>query len=268
MIRDCKLWNLYLAPDSDSIDVMAYCPLDEHPLLVDKINIDTSSTSRVMAIEEAIYDNPLLLNEFKRVTIVSRTDLYAIIPTPISADPDLTNSILTEMTGVSSSTLITDSLPLLDSSLCHLMDSDLYNFFNRTFSNNVRFTHRLSALTRYYHGCHRSTGSLISHVNLRRSSFDIVLYNGDRLLLANTYRWENPVDALYYIIATRQVHGIDNNAAVILSGERDVREELTPLLKQHIPTVMPAIFPAAMFRAGGQVAMNAPTDLIVLPLCE
>lgn len=267
MIRDSRLWNLYLAPGTDSIDVMAYCPLEDHSLFVATLPLDTNASSRVGAIEEAIYDNPLLLNDFSRVTVVSRSDARAILPSVIAADHDLAADITTELTGVTGGELIADELPLLGVSMCHFIDSDIHNFLCRTFSG-VKFIHRLSALTRYWHGTHRGAGSLTSHVNLRRSSLDIVLYNGDRLLLCNTYSWVEPADALYFIAATRAAFGVDHRAAVVLSGDRDVREELTPLLRRYLPTVMPAVFPAAMFRAGGQTAMNTPTDLIVMPLCE
>ena len=267
MIRDSRLWNLYLAPGKDSIDIMAYCPLEDHSLFVDTQPLDTGASSRVSAIEEVVYDNPLLLNDFKQVTIVSRSDARALLPRDTAADPDLAADIADELTGSTSGELIVDDLPLLDVSLCHFIDSDTCNFLRRTFSG-VKFIHRLSALTRYWHGTHRGAGSMTSHVNLRRNSLDIVLYNGDKLLLANTYEWVEPADALYFIVATRTAFGIDHRAAVVLSGDRNVREELMPLLRRYLPTVMPAVFPAAMFRAGGQTAMNAPTDLIVMPLCE
>lgn len=267
MIRDTKLWNLYLAPGTDSVDVMAYCPLEDHSLFVSTVPLDNNSSSRVTAIEEAIYDNPLLLNEFNRVTVISRCEERAILPAKVTADTDLVSDIVEEMTGISGRQLIVDDLPLLDTAICHLIDRDIYNFLCRTF-NGVKFIHRLSALTRYFHGTHRGAGSLTSHVNLRRGSLDIVLYHSDKLLLANTYQWVEPADALYFIAATRSAFDIDRRSPVVLSGDRDVREELTPLLRQYLPTVMPAVFPAAMFRAGGQTAMNAPTDLIVMPLCE
>jgi len=256
-----------MAPDTDRIDVMAYCPLEDHSLFVASVPLDGNAVSRVSAIEEAVYDNPLLLNDFNRVTVISRDVRRTIMPTAVAADRNMAFDIVREMTGARECELVVDDLPLLDASICHMVDGDVYNFFTRTF-NGVRFIHRLSALTRYFHGTHRSAGSMASHVNLRRGSLDIVLYQSDRLILANTYDWVEPADALYYIVATRNMAGIDRQAPVVLSGDREVRDELTPLFRQYLPTVMPAIFPAAMFRAGGKTAMNTPTDLIVLPLCE
>lgn len=269
MITDSRLWNLYLAVDTSHIDVMAYCPIDDHPLLTASIPLDTAVTSRVEAIEEAVYDNPLLLNDFKRITVVSRSHDFCLIPTPVAAVTNMASDIVTEMTGVSDSShkLIADNLPLLDISLCHMIDNGIYNFLSRTF-NGVKFIHHLSALTRYGHGTHRSTGTLNSHVFINDKLIDIILLKGDRLLLVNSYHWQEPTDMLYYIMAARRANGIDNQSPVVVSADHATRDHLMPLLRQYIPTVMPAIFPAAMFRAGGSEALNAPTDLVLLPLCE
>lgn len=266
MIHDPRLWTLYLALDIERIDVMAYSPLEDHSLFVADIPLDMSSVSRVSAIEEAIYDNPLLLNDFNRVVVVSRSDARALLPSSLAADVDMASDILSEMTG-STGKMVVDEIPLLDVAMCHFVESDLYNFICRTFSG-VKFIHSLTALTRYYHGTQRGAGSLTSHVNLRKEYIDIVLYQSDKLLLANTYRWYEPADVLYFILATRSVWNVDRPTPVALGGDREVRELVTPLLQKYLPTVMPAIFPAAMFRAGGAKAMTVPTDMIVLPLCE
>lgn len=269
MIRDTRAWNLYLAIDMGHIDILGYCTIGENSLLTAGIPLDTEAQSHLIAVQEAVYDNPLLLNEFNKVTVVNRGGHHTLMPTDI-AHSDIAGEILTEITGKEegeSGRLIVDELPLLDISMCHFMEEGLYNFMRRTF-NGVKFIHSLSVLTRYFHGTMRAAGSRCSHVNVRSGCIDIVIYSGDTLLLANSYRCTEPTDALYYIIATRRALGIDSKESVILSGDRDAREALMPLLREYLPTVIPAIFPAAMFRAGGQKAMEAPADLIYMPLCE
>lgn len=270
MIRDSQNWNLYLAPDRDHIDILAYCSHGEQPLFTASVPLpDTEVTGYNNALQEAIYDNPLLLNDFNKITVINRDKHHTLIPNPI-ADTETASDILSELTGGTESgpcQVLTDKLPLLDITMCHSMDQEIYNFLRRTF-NGVNFIHHLSVLTRYFHGTMRASGSRCSHVNVRDGELDIVIYSADTLLLANTYRWSEPTDALYFVMATRRCMGIDDHSAVILSGEREAREKLTPTLREYLPTVIPAIFPAAMFRNGGTKAMEAPNDLIYMPLCE
>lgn len=272
MIRDTRNWNLYLALDRESIDVMAYNPMEDQSLLNATITLDPAETDRCKAIEEAVYDNPLLLNDFKRVTVISRNLHRAIVPDYVlDGGEELASDITRDLAGCPDDNpgapLVIDRLPLLDCSISHFIDEKVYNFLTRTFTG-VRFIHRLSSLTRYFHGVNRGTGSFVSYVDLRPGSFDLVMFNGNSLLLANSYDWTEPDDIIYYLLAVRHTLGVEENKAVVLTGDRAVREQVMPLMRRFIPTVMPAVFPAAMFRAGGTVALDTPTDLVVLPLCE
>ena len=271
MIRDTRRWNLYLGLDSAAIDVMAYCPMDEHSLISATVPLDDNEPDHCKAIEEAIYDNPLLLNDFNKVTVVSRSDYRTIIPGYLSDNVDLACDIASEIGGRPENSpdtpVLIDKLPLLDCAIAHFMESDLYYFLTRTFTG-VKFIHRLSSLTRFFHGTNRGPGSMLTFVNLRSDSMDIVLFTGNSLLLANTYSWTTPEDVIYYIMAVRQAFDVEKDKAVVLSGDRAVRDELGSRLREFVPSVIPAIFPTAMFRAGGMTAMNTPTDLVVLPLCE
>ncbi len=44
-----------------------------------------------------------------------------------------------------------------------------------------------------------------------------------------------------------------------------MRKAVTPLLRRYVASVLPAIFPSALYRAGRE-AMNAPFNIVILPL--
>lgn len=272
MIRDTEHWSLYIAIDDSCVEIMIYNQYEDNSLLSTTIELDTSVHSHCEAVEEAVYDNPLLLNTFNKVTILSRSKYYTYVPTQLTGDKERCEALLRETVGNPSqwrkAVMLIDEVPLLSVSLCYYVDEDLHNFLLRTFGQTTRFVHRLTSLTTYFHGTHRAAGSLTSYVNVGDKLLDIVIYNGDTLLIANSYEWEEPADALYYVVKTRQLCGSNDTHPVILSGNRDAREVLMPVMRQHLRTVMPAIFPVAMFKAGSDVAMNTSTDLIFLPLCE
>lgn len=269
IIPDPANRTLYLAIGSTAIDVMAYSPLEDNSLFTATIELNPAETSHSAAVEEAVYDNPLLLADFKRVVIVSRQLHHATAPSYVTEQGvDYTDAMMRPAASASpSQQMIIDELPLLEASMVHYMESDLYNFLGRTF-NQPKIIHRLSVITRYAHGTHRAAGSLTTHVNITPGHTDVVIYKGTQLLLVNTFDTPTEVDTLYYIQACREITSTPRENPVIISGDRELREKVMPLLRRYIPTVMPAVFPAAMFRSGGQTAMNTPTDLVVLPLCE
>ena len=103
---------------------------------------------------------------------------------------------------------------------------------------------------------------------MRQGKVDVIAVNGDGLRFANTFDYRNPMDAVYYIMASRQMLGMDNASdEMFLSGSPSARESVAETLRKYISYVMPVIFPSAIFKAGKE-AMKAPFDLVVLPLCE
>ena len=59
----------------------------------------------------------------------------------------------------------------------------------------------------------------------------------------------------------------DSNDEMLIAGNNSAREAITTTLREYLAYVMPVIFPSEMFKAGKD-ALNAPFDLIVLPICE
>lgn len=265
MISNPRMWQLYIAVGDRGLDIMAYNPLEEHSLLTAYIEFEGEYSAK--AVEDAVYDNPLLLNDFKRVTVILRNTPFALIPDDIAADAPTTETIVGELTGRTDSEILLDKLPLLNMSVAFAPDADLLNFLRRTFSG-VSVRHRISALLGYWHATTRAMRPLTTHVNLRDDTVDIASFSGNSLLFANTFKAASMADRLYYIMAVRESLGADAEIPVVLGGDRRLRDELSGVLGRYVTRVLPAVFPVAMFKAGGQAAMNTPLDLVVLPLCE
>ncbi len=265
MISNPRLWQLYVAIDSRGLDVMAYNPLEEHSLVTAFVEYDGDYSPK--AVEDAVYDNPFLLNDFKRATIVMRDIPFALLPDDVADNQQMAETIVGELTGRVDAEILFDRLPLLGMSVAYAPDTELLNFLRRTFPG-VTVRHRLSALLQYWHATTRAMRPLTTHVNLRGETLDIAAYSGNCLIFANTFRASAMADRLYYIMAVRQSIGADGEIPILLGGDRHLRDELTGVLSRYVSRVLPAVFPVAMFKAGGQAAMNTPLDLVVIPLCE
>ncbi len=51
-----------------------------------EIALDKAAPSPLEALEDAIYDNSVLLNDFSRVDCAIATDKFAIVPLPLNAN--------------------------------------------------------------------------------------------------------------------------------------------------------------------------------------
>ncbi len=269
LISEPRMWNLAMRLNSAVMDVMLYNGSRPDSLIYRRLPLDTSSSTWVKALEETIYDNPLLLGDFNGTHIIVDTTRVAAVPDDVVADTDMQEVVADMLLPADDidEELIISHVPALSAAMMMKMPEETATFLRRTF-NNPAIMHRLTPLCRYFFNSSKLGHTGRVYVNLQQKSLDILAFGNDRLLLANTFEFDNITDAVYYIMACRETLGCsDRNNEVLLAGNADVREELTPILREYIGYVMPAIFPSTMFKAGKE-ALTAPFDLIVLPLCE
>lgn len=264
LIKDPSMWNLLLRISANRIDCVLYCIVEDNSLIYRSFVLDNSAPSHITAVENTIYDNPGLLSDFHGVWCVVETDEFTLVPAECSdrssllfkaAFPESHREILTDSTGTDNAAIVMG------------IENDLYRFIRRTFHNPVITSH-LGSLCRYFASRASQGNSVKMAANIRPHSLDIVVVEGRGLLLANTFHFNTPDDAAYYILACRNRLGLDPyNDDIILCGNREIREQLTPILRTYVSRVMPAIFPPRMFKAGKD-SMYAPFDLIVVPISE
>lgn len=268
MISEPRLWRLALELSDTSIEVALTCAAQDNSLIWRTLPLDKAAPSRLRAIEDVIYDNPLLLCDFGHVDVVVDTPDFTVIPGGIT-DPACINAIADASfaeTDVSTEAMICP-LPQLGASIVMRMAADEAGFMRRTFYN-VRFHHHLEPLCRHFYGYGQTTrnaGSMFAH--LRPGAVDVMAFGSDSLRMANSFRFSDTADAVYYILASRQMLGMEISDELILSGNAGARGAVIPVLREYIGSVMPAVFPSALMRCGHD-AIQAPLELIVLPPCE
>ena len=208
----------------------------------------------------------MILSDFRRVYCVIQTSTQVVAPSDYTSEtdrelllsashPDFKGSVLTDTTGTRNAIIISG------------IENDLSAFLHRTFHNVIISSH-LSPLCRFFAMKAGKSNSMKMLVNLRDTSLDVIIMQGGNLMLANTFSFSNPMDAVYYILACRNRIGLDpHNDELILAGDTTVREKVLPVLRTYLARVIPAIFPPQMFKFGKD-AMIAPFDLIITPICE
>lgn len=258
------MWNLLLRVSREAVHVVMYSIVEDNSLIHRRFPIDPAAPSRIGAIENIVYDNPALLCDFRKVYCVVETREFTVIPSQCAAEsallfkaafPDSSLETAVDETGTRNALVVMGIEP------------ELRGFLNRTFHRATVVSH-LASLCRYFASRSGQTNNVRMIANMRESSLDVIVTDGRRLLLANTFGFNTAADAAYYLLACRERLGLDPRAdELLLAGNQRVREELTPILRTYISRVMPAIFPPQMFKAGKD-AMLAPFDLVVTPLCD
>lgn len=266
LIKEPRLWRLALRIDKKMLHVVLFCKVEDNSLIYRQIPLDQAAPSMQKAIEEAIYDNPLLLSDFAHIDCIVESATFTIVPSEIS-DTELRRRIFNEIFPSFDGSIVENELSELKSTILMGLNEQLVNFLRRTF-NNPCILHHLTPLCTYFNRKNRMGNSGKMYAYLRTDRLDILSFGKDSLRLANTFAFRDSMDAVYYILACREMLHLDPSSdEMLIAGDTSLREAIAPTLREYLAYVMPVIFPSAMFKAGKD-ALNAPFDLIVLPLCE
>lgn len=266
LLADTSFCQLGLRLGADTLDAMIYNPLEENSLIVRSFPIGTSGESRLKNIENIIYDNPLLLNDYSKVNIIVETPNFIISPDSISSEDTLRTLVEAAHPDIADDApLIINTLGSFGANITTALSLQESNFMSRTFYN-ARIANSFVPLIRYFASQLSEGGTLRTFVNVRPDSADIVVMSHNRLYLANRFRYRDTTDLQYYTLAVTDP-SLWQCDGICITGSRPLRDELIRGLRQFRQQVIPLIFPSAMYSAG-RASLNAPFDLIILPLCE
>lgn len=266
MIKEPRMWRLVMEPGQASLSVMAFSPIEHHALIAADIPYPAGADP-VEAFKDAVYDNPMLLSDFRSVTVLLPSGRFMPVPdllTDAGARTRLFRDAFPEGEAAGPLEILCRELPGLRASLLMEADASLAGFVRRTFSN-PEITHPIVPLALYFKGKHpvRSRGKMIA--NLRGDRVDVVVLGDDAPQVINSFPVRDPMDAVYYIMACREACGLLPTDEIILAGDTASRRAVTPHLRRFVRYVMPAIFPSVMIRAG-RASLSTPFELIVAPL--
>ena len=260
-----ELWNLNICLDSDSLRFALCCDAQANSLIVRHLPLVTDdNTTLLKALENIIYDNPLFLHDYKEVRISVESMQFLLIP-PHEAENS--EDLLLEMYPGTTNDMCQCTLTECgDICLAYLLPEGVSAFLSRTFPD-ARPIHHLLPLCEYYrHRQEEGTSVSRMYVHLLPNRMDVIIYRKGALCFANSFAFTGINDAAYFALAAWSQANLDAMSdEAQLIGDKDLREQLTPILRKYISCVVPAIFPVQAMRLGDD-AVKAPLDLILLSI--
>ncbi len=264
-IQQPELWTLQLSLSARAIDYILFTEAHADSLIMGRIELDLSSGSYLKAVENAVYDNPVLLDDYRRVRVVVSSQHFVVLPAGYDeiAGEEALRATYPDCDG--------------DVARCELrrcgvviafeVPRGVLGFLQRTFSTPPVF-HHLHPLCEHYKRLNEGSEISRMFLNMGESHMDMVVYKGGEIVMANAYDYRSAQDAAYLALHVWDSFEMDRlNDEMQLTGDKTQRNAIVPILRDYIHYVMPAIYPAAAIKLG-QNAMKAPFDLIMLALCE
>ncbi|WP_295732344.1 DUF3822 family protein [uncultured Muribaculum sp.] len=197
----------------------------------------------VRMLEEAVYDNPVLLSGFLTVDVMLHAPWFALLPPGVS-DSDCRAILDASMPREAADATMIAAPADGDMSPRFIMyaDTPLVDFLRRTFSNPT-FRHPIEAMASWF--SHTDPLGVEGKMLARFSpaSLDLMAFGSSGLVFANTFCCLDPADAVYFILAVRDSLGIDADGELLLAGDSAPREAVTPLLRRYVGFAMPLPIP-------------------------
>ena len=261
-IQHPEAWELLLSIGGLRVDYILYTPTVAGSLMVGRVaRIDDT----LQALEDAVYDTPELLNEYKRVRVVIHSQHFVLLPIE-TADDDCAMLVRSAFPGDDGDVAV-NTLSKNGVKVAYLMPRGIQAFLGRTL-NYPQLYHHLFPLCEHYKSLSGSDDMSRMFLNLNTESMDMAIYRKGDFLCANSYQFTNANDAAYFALNAWRSHGLDQLTDELqLMGDGAMRAAMTPMLREFVKYVMPAVYPAAAMQLGRN-AMQAPLELILLALCE
>lgn len=80
LIPQPELWRMALLISRQSLDVALYPPVESEEAIFRSITLDPEAPTHLKAVEDAIYENPLLLSDFKSIQGFIDSDFFYFCP--------------------------------------------------------------------------------------------------------------------------------------------------------------------------------------------
>ena len=265
-IKKPEAWTLMLEINEHDVQYILFSLAQSNSLISDTIPLN-AGMPWAQAVENAVYDNNLLLNDYGRVAIIVNASHFVVLPPELAEDDELAFGNYRALFPDDDYDISSCYLPQCQVTITYGLPRGLHGFLMRTF-NNAPIYHHLYPLCEHFKRLNTGTDISRMFLNLHEGEMDMVIYSRGEMLLANSYPVRNTADATFLALHTWKSFGLDALTDEIqLTGVRSLRNELAAELREYVKFVMPAIYPAAALRLGDN-ATEAPVDLILLATCE
>ena len=212
------------------------------------IKVDPSVVAISKILEEAVYLTPELLGDFTSTEIIADSRRFIIVPDSVADDSESLAAMAAMLwPDVAPEELTVDHTDR-GCAIVSIIDPALTGFARRTFQNVV-VHHRLAALVNFFAGLSRPVNKVKLYARLAADRVDIVALTADGLLMANSFDCHDDADAFYFIMACVKDCGFDAlDDELLLTGDAEMCERLTPTLRKYVNSVMPLLLPTDVGR--------------------
>ena len=261
-IQHPEAWELLVSIEDKRVDYILFSPSVPGSLAIGQVERADES---LQGLEDAVYETPDLLNDYKRVRVVVHSSHFVLFPSEMS-DADCQELVRHAFPDDDGDAAVCP-VPGNGVKMAWLMPRGMQAFLGRTF-NYPQVVHHLAPLCGYFVEHNRDDDKSRMFLHLEDERMDLAIYRDGALQCANSYPVTDDQSDAYFVLNAWRTHDLDQlTDELLMMGDSDRCAAMNPLLREYVKHVMPAVYPTAAMQLGRN-AMQAPLELILLDLCE
>ena len=220
----------------------------------------------VLSLKEFFFAHDFLTWSYKRTHVICVTPMYTIVPETYF-EGDRKKQLLDFCFCKEGDFCLSDSLKDDKAELVFDLEKDVYEFCSRSLLNPL-FTHPMRFLLPLWREQSLGTPVRRLYVVMERKQMNVACYKQGALLFVNSFRIDQPEDAIYYILYVWKRLGLDQQVdQLCLQGESSMQISVSNTLRLYLRQVLPMEIPSEAYLCGSDV-VRSPLDIISWLVCE
>lgn len=254
MITQPELWRclLHLTPTRLHA-ALTPPPVAGEDMVNASILLNPDTQSELKRIEDAVYDNPLLLSEFRSIHALVWTPDYTVVPAELAHDRHTAARLLAMALGREvDSHRVSVGCEMGGAVLLYELPEGTEAFLKRTFFG-VTMSHPLEDVG--FEAVRRSEVNSQEPVMIAvadsANALTVVAARAGKLLMLNEFAVTHPDDGAYYLLACRSSLGLGRDeGAVMFAGQAPLARTVANILAPYIPSTSFLTTPPELCRYG------------------
>lgn len=206
---------------------------DQHLLAHYVTNEPGDPDNILLDIEQVFEENKDLSSVFNNIEVVYRNELFTIVPIALFDPERLTDYLKYNTKILSTDFIVYDELKPYDLVVVYIPFANINNFFFDRFGS-FSYHHNMTLFIKDVLD-NAVANKKQAVVSLTDTSFDLIAHEGKKMLLANSFSYENPEDFLYHILFCYEQLNFDpDEDKLIIKGEISSSGELYQLAHTYI----------------------------------
>lgn len=205
--------------------------LGASPRVITRTSWHPSDEGLLKRIEDTVYDNPMVLDDYS-ADIIVESDRQLWLPASLyPTDDDCADAYSSIYGGDILDVMVND---LSTEKCAFMLTPGLKSFMQRSFPG-ARIWSQQALLKEASVQPHESFKCLL---DVRQSTFDLILFRRGELLSASTHLWKTDTDIAYMLLNILQTYDAPTpETELVFSGVRDVRQSLGKTLQPYFKTI-------------------------------